>query len=91
MKKMFFPKFVNVKGTDFLAGEVNEVEETSGSINRWLIRGCTIVEDKCVIVEECECDPCGDCVEQELKEKVEEVVEEAVEDVVKKPKSKKKK
>jgi len=51
MKRMFFPEHVNVRGTGFEADRINEVEETPGSINRWLIRGCTIVEDESTIEE----------------------------------------
>ena len=79
---MFFPKGVNVKGTDFIAGEVNEVEETPGSIDRWLIRGCTIVEDE----------PKKEVKEEKKEEVVVEeiVVEEKVEKKPVKTKSNKK-
>ena len=52
MKKMFFPKDTNVGNTGFIAGQINEVEETSGSVQRWIIRGCTIVDEKPIVDEE---------------------------------------
>jgi hypothetical protein len=52
MKKMFFPKGVRTEGTGYVAGQVNEVEETPGSVMRWLARGCTIVEEVEKKVEE---------------------------------------
>lgn len=76
MKKLFFPKDVNVSNTGFIAGQVNDVEETPGSIQRWILRGCTVFED----VEE--------ALEELAKEVAEEVAEEVVELPVKEEKSK---
>lgn len=72
MKKMYFPKSVNVGTTGYLAGEINEVAETSGSINRWLIRGCTLVEDL-------------PKVEEKIEEKIEKkVIKKVIKKVTKK-------
>lgn len=82
--KMFFPANVNTGKTGYIAGQNNDVLETPGSVQRWLTRGCTIVEEK---IEE----PKKEIVE-EIEEKVENVVvEEVVEPKKAKPKKKAKK
>lgn len=57
---MFFPANVFTGNTGYIAGEFNDVLETPGSVQRWLTRGCTIVEET---------------VEEVVEEIVEEVVE----------------
>ena len=52
MKRMYFPPNVKVGKTGFIPGQINEVEETPGSVQRWLLRGCKIVEDEKVVQDE---------------------------------------
>lgn len=80
--KMFFPVNVNTGKTGYVAGVVNDVLETPGSVQRWLNRGCTIVKEE----------PKKEEIIEEPKEveKVEEKEEnEVVEEVVVPKKTKK--
>lgn len=89
--KMFFPANVNTGKTGYIAGEFNDVLETPGSVQRWLNRGCTIVEENIEEPKKEIEEPKKEIVE-EIEEKVEnEVVEEVVEPKKAKPKKKAKK
>lgn len=93
--KMFFPANVFTGNTGYTAGEFNDVLETPGSVQRWLTRGCTIVEETVeeIVEEVVEVLP---KIEEEkivLPEvedvKVEEDVKEVIVDKAKKNKRKK--
>ena len=49
---MYFPIDVNVRGTEFKPGQINEVPETPGSIRRWESRGCTIEKKEPILDKE---------------------------------------
>ena len=84
MKKMFFPENINVGSSGYIAGKVNEVVETPGSVDRWLNRGCNIVEDSPIIENKI-----GDVKVEDVGEVI---VEEKIDDKkVKKPSKKNKK
>ena len=65
IKQMLFNKTYQLTdGTIFESGKVYPIEEDTGSVARWLRRGCQIVEEK---------------VEEKVVEKVAEIIEEKVE------------
>ena len=43
---MFFPRNLKDGSKIYEKGKVYEIADTPGSINRWIIRGCTIVEEE---------------------------------------------
>lgn len=69
MKKMLFAKTYHVDGKTYNSGEIYPIEETPGSIDRWIRRGCKIIKEE-IIKEEVK--------EEIIKEIKEEIKEEEV-------------